>query len=126
MQVPNSFSNGSWSLDCCARALRTQRNFNQFVASLEGRVVEIKPDEIGSSAIDNAYGDFLNSDRSALMAQELVNAIYRIKRLGKPPKVSVEVNEIEDGRFRVDWNNPLNQLPAVEIEINIKAPELYR
>lgn len=60
------------------------------------------------------------------MAQELVNAIYRIKRLGKPPKVSVEVNEIEDGHFRVDWNNPLNQLPAVEIEINIKAPELYR
>jgi hypothetical protein len=121
MQVPNSFSKRFLEFGPLREVFENAAEFDQFVASLEGRVIEVKPDEIGSSAIDNAYADFLNSDRSALMSQELVNEIYRIKALGKPPKVSVEVNEIEHGQFRVGWNIPLNQLPAVEIETNINA-----
>jgi len=59
------------------------QEFDEFVSALEGRVVEVKADEIGSSAIDNAYKDFLSPRRSALMAQQLVDEIYRIKAFRK-------------------------------------------
>jgi hypothetical protein len=55
------------------------------------------------------------------MAQQLVNEIYRIKGLGKPPRVEAHVEDIGGGEFRVTWNLPLNQLPAVEIDTNIAA-----
>jgi hypothetical protein len=121
MLEPNSFFKRFLEFQPLRQSFENSAQFDRFVASLEGRVIEVKADEIAATAIDNAYGDFLNPERSALMAQELVNEIYRIKSMGKPPKVSVNVREVIDGHFLVEWNIPLNQLPAVELETNIKA-----
>lgn len=121
MQQPNSFLKRFLEFEPLREVFENNAQYERFVAALEGRVIEVKADEIGSSAIDNAYGDFLNPERSALMAQELVNEIYRIKGFGKPPKLSVEIKELGDGQFMVGWNIPLNRLPALETETNIKA-----
>ncbi len=121
MLKPRSFFKRFLEFEPLRDAFENTAQFDRFVASLEGRVIEVKADEIAGTAIDNAYGDFLNPDRSALMAQELVNEIYRIKSMGKPPKISVNVREVIDGHFLVEWNIPLNRLPAVELETNIKA-----
>lgn len=121
MQQPNSFFKRFIEFEPLRECFENREQFEQFVAALEGRVVEVKADEIGASAINNAYEDFLNPERSALMAQQLVNEIYRIKRLGKPPNISVEVKDLGGGEFNVNWNIPLNRLPALEAETNIKA-----
>lgn len=123
MQQPNSFFKRYIEFEPLRECFENREQFEEFVAALEGRVIEVKADEIGAEAINNAYQDFLNPKRSALMAQQLVNEIYRIKRLGKPPKISVEVKDLGEGEFSVNCSVPLNRLPAVEVETNIKAAE---
>jgi hypothetical protein len=81
----------------------------------------VKADEIGASAIENAYQDFLNPERNSLMTQQLVNEIYRIKSLGKPPRIQARIRDLGEGEFDVTWNIPLNRLPAVEVQTNIAA-----
>jgi len=91
MLKPRSFFKRFLEFDPLRQAFESTAQFDRFVASLEGHVIEVKADEIAGTAIDNAYGDFLNPERCALMAQEIVNEIYRIKSMGKPPKISVNV-----------------------------------
>lgn len=94
--------------------------FNEFCRALEGRIIEVTAEDIGAEAIDNAWRNFLNPERNALIAQQLVNEIYRIRRLGKAPKVSVNIRA-SDGGHEIRWNIPLHRLPAVETETNIAA-----
>jgi len=121
MLKPDSFFKRFLGYEPLRSSFDDPAQFDRFAAALESRVIEVKADEIGAAAIENAYQDFLNPDRSALMAQELVNEIYRIKSMGKAPKISVEIKETADGQFIVSWNLPLNQLPAVERETRIRA-----
>jgi hypothetical protein len=95
--------------------------FVDFCRTLDGRVIEVKADEIGAAAIDNAWLDFLNPERNELMAQQLVNEIYRLKRLGKAPRVKVTISSEEDGTHQVQWNIRMDQLPALDAEVTIKA-----
>lgn len=121
MLEPNSFHKRFIEFDPLRECFSRESEFDEFVKALEGRVVEVKADEIGSHAIDNAYADFLNPERSALLAQQLVNEIYRLKGLGKPPTIEVKVRNLGEGAFNIDWNYPLNRLPALEGQTNIKA-----
>lgn len=95
--------------------------YEDFCRALEGRVVEVKAADIGAAAINNAWQDFLNPERNELMAQQLVNEIYRLRGLGKAPKVKVAINSKEDGTHQVQWNIRLDQLPALDAEVKIKA-----
>ena len=63
----------------------------------------------------------LSPERGALTAQQLVDEIYRIKLLGNAPQVSVEVQDLGGGEFRINWSIPLNQLPVLEAEILLSA-----
>lgn len=121
MEKPNSFYERYVEFGPLRQVFKTTAQFDALASSLENRVVEIKADEVGAPAINNAYNDFFNPERSALMAQEFVNEIFRIKSLGPPPRVVVEIRFVADGRFQVSWNIPLNLLLAVEAETNIKA-----
>jgi len=121
MARPNSFHERYVEFEPMRKVFESNSQFETFAASLENRVIEIKADDVGAPPIDNAYHDFLRPDRSALMAQEFVNEIFRIKSLGPPPKIAVEVRGVGGGQFQVSWNIPLNLLPAVEVNSNIKA-----
>ena len=121
MQEPKSFFKRFIEFPKLRECFQNTAQFERFVSALDGRVIEVKADDIGATAIENAYRDFLNPKRSALMAQELVNEIYRIKSLGKPPTIAVEVIDRGGGEFAISWNIPLNRLPALEVESNIKA-----
>jgi hypothetical protein len=120
MLEPNSFFKRFLGFEPLRRVIEARGEFDRFAAALEGRVIEVKAAEIGADAIDNAYQDFLNPKRSALMAQELVNEIYRIKSMGKAPEITVDIREGPEGSI-VSWNFPLNRLPVVEQETRIKA-----
>lgn len=121
MEQPNSFFKRFLEFPPLRECFEDNQIFEEFVAALDGRVVEVKAAEIGANAINNAYADYLNPQRSALMAQLLVNEIYRIKKLGTPPQVSVSIRDLGEGDFNVDWNIRLNRLPALEADTNIKA-----
>jgi hypothetical protein len=95
--------------------------FDDFCRALESRVIEVKADDIGAAAIDNAWQDFLNPERNELMAQQLANEIYRLRGLGKAPKVKVTINSREDGTHQVQWNIRMDQLPALDSKVKIKA-----
>jgi hypothetical protein len=123
MVKPNSFSERYLDFEPLRECFENLAQLEQFAAALEGRVIEVKADEIGGSAIQNAYQDFLNPERNSLMTQQLVNEIYRIKSLGKPPRIQAQVQNLGGGKFNVSWNLKLNRLPAVEVESNIKAAD---
>src|SRR5689334_10552025 len=123
MLKPNSFVERYVEFESLIKVFDSRAVYNEFAAALEGRVIEVKADDIGASAIDNAYQDFLNPERNALMAQQLVNEIYRIKKLGKPPRVQAYVRDAGEGEFDVTWNIRLSELPAVEVESNIKGAD---
>lgn len=95
-----------------------ENQFSEFCRALEGRVIEVTADDIGAEAIENAWRDFLDPERNALIAQQLVNEIYRIKKLGRAPRISVEIVANEEGH-EIRWNIPLHRLPAVEADTNI-------
>jgi hypothetical protein len=119
MLKPNSFVERYVEFEPLIKVFDNRANYNEFTAALEGRVIEVKADEIGASAIENAYQDFLSPERNSLMTQQLVNEIYRIKKLGKPPKIQAYVQNLGQGEYKVTWNVRLNRLPAVEVEANI-------
>ncbi|HMH42958.1 MAG TPA: hypothetical protein VK557_05710 [Pyrinomonadaceae bacterium] len=121
MLKPNSFVERFLGFEPLRGCFTDRSQYDDFCHALEGRVIEVKADDIGAAAIDNAWQDFLNPERNELMAQQLVNEIYRIRRMGKPPKVKVTVNSSDDGTHEVRWNIPMDQLPALEAETNIKA-----
>jgi hypothetical protein len=123
MVKPNSFVERYVEFESLIKVFDNRADHTEFIAALEDRVIEVKADEIGASAIENAYQDFLNPERNSLMTQQLVNEIYRIKKLGKPPKIQAYVKDLGQGEFNVTWNVRLNQLPAVEVESNIKAAD---
>src|SRR6185295_1695537 len=114
MAKPNSFMERYVEFDPLIKVFDKRTDYNEFAAALEGRVIEVKADEIGGSAIENAYHDFLNPDRKSLVTQQLVNEIFRIKSKGKPPNIKATITDLGEGQFNVTWNVKLNRLPAVE------------
>jgi hypothetical protein len=118
---PNSFFERFLGFERLKTCFSDRSDFDEFCRVLEGRVIEIKADDIGSAAIDNAYQDFLDPERNQLMSQELVNEIYKIRKMGKAPKLRVAINPTPDGAYEIRWNIPMHQLPAVDADTNIKA-----
>lgn len=121
MAKPNSFSERYLEFEALRKIFNGNAQFESFVTALENRIIEIKADEVGSPPIKNAYSDFLNPRRNALIAQEFVNEIFRIKSLGPAPKIEVSVTSLDDGRSQIAWNIPLHLLPAIDAETNINA-----
>jgi len=117
----NSFVERFLGFEPLKSCFTNSAQYDDFCHALEGRVVEVKADDIGAAAIDNAWHDFLNPHRNELMAQQLVNEIYKLKGLGKAPKVRVKINPKDDGTHEVHWNIPMDQLPALDVEVRIRA-----
>jgi hypothetical protein len=117
----NSFVERFLGFEPLKSCFTNSAQYDDFCHALEGRVVEVKADDVGAAAIDNAWQDFLNPDRNELMAQQLINEIYKLKGLGKAPKVRVTINAKDDGTHEVHWNIPMDQLPALDAEVRIRA-----
>jgi hypothetical protein len=121
MNKPNSFFERFLGFDALRTCFSSNSHFEEFCKVLDGRVVEVKVEDIGTAAIANAFKDFLDPERNQLIAQELVNEIYRIKRMGKAPRLEVSVNSATNGTHEIRWSIPLDKLPALEAQTNIKA-----
>lgn len=77
---------------------------DQLNKAFQGRVIEVKAKEYGL-AINNALEDFQTPERAALLMQTLLNELWRLNGLGKPPQVRAEVHDFfQDGKPGVGIN----------------------
>jgi hypothetical protein len=106
MQKPNSFAERFLNFDGLRRCFADSRQMDQFCAALDGRVIEVKAEEFGGDGIANAWRDFLDPRRSALIVQELVDELYRLGDLGRPPEVRARINPSAHQKHlhHVEWN----------------------
>lgn len=68
----------------------------------------------------NAWRDFLNPDRNALISRRLVSEMYGINQRGKAPRVTVTVNPINTGQ---DFENLLVRFSSRKESILVRSPE---
>lgn len=120
MLKPNSFGQRFLSFEGLRNSFSTLRQYERFCAAVDGRVVEVKADEIGSEGVMNSWRDFLNPNRNALISRKLVSEMYRIKRRGRAPSVRVTVNPINTGE---DFENLLKRFSSGKESILVRSPE---
>jgi hypothetical protein len=106
MEKPNSFAERFLNFEGLRKCFSDSRQMNEFCKALDGRVIEVKAHEFGRAGIDNAWRDFLDPRRSALIVQEFVDELYRLKSLGHPPVVRAAINLSVDRKqmHHVTWN----------------------
>lgn len=120
MIKPNSFGERFLGFEGLRNSFGTLKQYERFCAAVDGKVVEVKADEIGSEGIMNSWRDFLNSDRNALISRKLIREMYRIRRLGKAPTVKVTVMPIDSGE---DFDELLRRRSSSSRSILVRSPE---
>ena len=120
MIEPNSFGKRFLGFEGLRNSFGTSKQYERFCAAVEGKVVEVKADEIGSEGIMNSWRDFLNPDRNALISRKLIREMYRIRRLGKASKVKVAVTAINSGE---DFDELLRRHSSSSRSILVRSPE---
>lgn len=121
MLKPNSFAERFLRFDGLRNSFSTLRQYERFCTAVDGRVVEVKADEVGSEGVINSWRDFLNPDRNALISRKLISEMYRIKRRGKKAAVvTVTVNPIKTGE---DFENFLGRFTSGNKSILVRSPE---
>jgi hypothetical protein len=124
MARPNSFFERFIDKEDLAGLFPDRKRFNEFRNALEGRVVEAKSSEFGLGPLENALEDFKNPKRNALILQSIVDDIYRLKGLGRPPEVQAFVDAIGPGQYKATWNLDLDVLAAKSGEKLRIAPSI--
>jgi len=93
------------SLDDC---FRNSRERKKLYRTLRQKVIEVKAQDFGRS-IDNARLDYLDPRRNALLLQALVDEIYPLLTLDKPPTIIATIEKLPDGN-RTNYNFELQRL----------------
>jgi hypothetical protein len=123
MLKPNAFEERFLGFEKLRLCFPDSKHFDQFCAALSGRVIDVKASEIGGVAINNALSDFVNPQRHTLIAQRLVNELYRAHAQGKAPAVQAVIEKKADGNHRIGWNFP-SELLSLETKQKIERPML--
>ena len=94
---------------------------SQFIRAVRANVIEAKAVDYGP-AIDNARRDYHDADRCALLIQALLDDVYPMLGLRKPPEVQAVVTRRPEGGIRIGWNVDLPQLgKALGTELGFTA-----
>jgi hypothetical protein len=127
MKKPNSFAKRFLNFEGLRKCFSDARQMEQFCEAMNDTVIEVKAEEFGADGINNAWRDFLDPRRSALIVQELVDEVYRLKSLGRPPEVktiikpSIYWDQLQDVNWNVDFAE-LAKLAGSKLEIGPTLP----
>jgi hypothetical protein len=97
MIKPNSFPERFLKFEGLRNSFSTLKQYERFCVAVDGKVIEVKADDIGSAGVINSWRDFLNPDRNALISRRLIGEMYGVHRQGRTPRVNVTVNPIDSG-----------------------------
>lgn len=109
---PYSFFERYLESDVVRSRFPRRRQLFELREALVGKVIEAKVEEFGIEGLENAQRDFLDPRRCALLLQAVVDELYSIKSLGKPPEVraSIVPDPHFQNRVRVSWNIDFEEL----------------
>jgi len=91
--------------------------------ALRGKVIEIKAKDFGPS-IENARLDYLDIRRNTLLIQALVDDVYPLLGLGKPPEIAASIEILPYGNqttYNIDFNE-LKRLLGPNLNFHPGAP----
>jgi len=109
MIKPNSFAERFLKFEGLRNSFSTLKQYERFCAAVDGKVIEVKADDLGSDGVINSWRDFLNPERNALISRKLIGEMYGIHRQGRTPRVNVTVNPIDSGEA---FDNLLHRMAA--------------
>lgn len=101
---PNTFEERFLYHDSVRGCFQNDTQREALIEALRGRVIEVKADEFGS-AITNANDDHQDPRRAALHVQALVDEVYGLHSLGRPPEVRATLSYSEDRKQRTTTYN---------------------
>lgn len=120
MVSPKSFVKRFLEFDKLRTCFSTLRQYESFCEAADQKVIEVKTDDIGDEGVMNAWRDFLNPARNALISRKLVGEMYGLKKRGKTPRVKVAVNSIRTG---TDFEQLLERFSSGQGSILVRTPE---
>lgn len=120
MIKPNSFAERFLKFEGLRNSFSTLKQYERFCSALDGKIVEVKADDLGSEGVINSWRDFLNPKRNALISRKLIGEMYGIHGQGKTPRVNVTVNPIDSGKA---FDGLLGRLSAGSRSILVRNPE---
>lgn len=71
--------------------------------ALRNNIIEVKSDQFGP-AITNANEDLKDVDKTNVLINSFISHIYKVKKLGTPPKVETNITHVDGGKHRIDYN----------------------
>jgi hypothetical protein len=101
--VPNSFEKRFLYHRDVEAVVPKGRQREKLYRAFRDHVIEVKADTF-SQPIKEAEKDFADPERSALVVQAFVDEIFRIRQLGRPPKVECSVVANPDGSHTATVN----------------------
>ena len=119
MVSPKSFAKRFLEFDKLRTCFSTLRQYESFCEAADQKVIEVKADDIGDEGVMNAWRDFLNPARNALISRRLVGEMYGLKKRGKTPRVKVAVNSIRTG---ADFEQLLERFSSGKGSILVRSP----
>ena len=119
MVKPRSFAKRFLEFEQLRTCFSTLKQYQSFCDAAAEKVIEVKADDIGDQGVMNAWRDFLNPERNALISRKLIGEMYGIKRRGKPPRVRVAVNSIRTG---ADFEDLLRRFSSGKGPILVRSP----
>jgi hypothetical protein len=66
-----------------------------------------------SKEIENAREEFQLAEINEIVIQSLVNDIYKINKLGKPPEIQVKITPRGNDLIDITWNIDFNELNRI-------------
>jgi hypothetical protein len=122
---PNTFEQRILYHEAVRACLQKAKQRGKLYKTLRGNVIEVKANEFGKT-VENAIQDFDDPERNALIVQAFVDELYKLRQLGRPPKIQANVMTSPDGgRRNVTWNVDMNSLAGIagkELNFGIHTP----
>jgi hypothetical protein len=111
MKIPNSFIERYLEHDIVRKCFPRRSLKEQFQNAIAENIIEAKVDEFGTFIIES-QNDCVNPRRHEIIVQAFIDELYKLKSLGKPPKVEITVTPATDGFHQINWNIDFNQTLA--------------
>lgn len=99
---PNSFEQQFLYHPIINDCFKHARDRSKLYKALRDKVIEVKASSF-DQAVENAKLDFQNPQRNSLLIQALLDEIYPMLGLGKPPDVNAKISQ-STGKYQVTWN----------------------
>jgi hypothetical protein len=101
------------------------RQRKRLYESLRGNVIEVKAKDFGNPD-ENAFKDYQDPQRNALIIQAFVDELYQFRKLGRPPRVTATVRQSAEGeKHHITWNinfTELSDLAGQELNFQPSTP----